>query len=111
MIYRSLLTVPQEIREHLGLKEGDRIDFVAENGVTMIRLARAEENPFERYAGALGHSPEESPKSTLGSRNFVREMDPVKNEDGDRYQCAFGSLFILDASRYAQSFPGLTLFP
>jgi AbrB family looped-hinge helix DNA binding protein len=47
------VTVPQEIRIRLGLKDGDRVEFVVEGGNTVIRPARSAENPFESYAGAL----------------------------------------------------------
>lgn len=51
---KGQITIPQEVRQRLGLKQGDQVAFVVENGVTVIKPARAEENPFEQYAGALG---------------------------------------------------------
>jgi antitoxin PrlF len=45
--------VPLEIRNRLGLKKGDRVEFVVDNGRTTIRPARAPENPFVKYVGAL----------------------------------------------------------
>ena len=50
---KGQVTVPQEIRIRLGLKEGDRVEFVVEGGNTIIRPARSAENPFEAYAGIL----------------------------------------------------------
>lgn len=50
---KGQITVPLEIRRRLGLKEGDRVEFVVEDERTIIRPARAPENPFEKYAGAL----------------------------------------------------------
>ena len=50
---KGQVTVPQETRIRLGLKEGDRIEFIVEGGKTIIRPVRAAENPFEAYAGAL----------------------------------------------------------
>jgi AbrB family looped-hinge helix DNA binding protein len=50
---KGQVTVPQEIRIRLGLKEGDRVEFVVEGGNTVIRPVHSEENPFEAYAGAL----------------------------------------------------------
>jgi len=47
------VTVPQEIRIRLGLKEGDRVEFVVEGGNTIIRPVRSAENPFEAYTGIL----------------------------------------------------------
>ena len=51
---KGQVTVPKAIRERLGLKQGDRIEFVAENGRTLVRRARSGANPFTKYAGALG---------------------------------------------------------
>jgi antitoxin PrlF len=50
---KGQITVPLEIRLRLGLKEGDRVEFVVEEGQTILRPARAPENPFERYRGVL----------------------------------------------------------
>ena len=38
----------------VGLKQGDRIEFVAESGRTLVRRARKSANPFAKYAGKLG---------------------------------------------------------
>lgn len=51
---KGQVTIPQRIRERLGLKEGDRVAFVVENGVTTLEPVRSEENPFAKYVGALG---------------------------------------------------------
>lgn len=50
---KGQITVPREIRNRLGLKEGDRVEFVVENDRTTLRPARAPENPFVKYVGAL----------------------------------------------------------
>jgi len=51
---KGQVTIPQEVRQRLGLKQGDQVAFIVENGVTILKPARGEENPFARYAGALG---------------------------------------------------------
>lgn len=51
---KGQITVPKPIRERLGLKQGDRIEFVAESHRTVVRRARKKENAFAKYAGALG---------------------------------------------------------
>jgi antitoxin PrlF len=58
---KGQITVPQEIRRRLGLKEGDRVEFVVEGEWTIIRPAQPAKNPFEKYVGALPafHSHEE----------------------------------------------------
>jgi antitoxin PrlF len=54
---KGQLTVPQEIRKRLGLEAGDRVEFVVEEGRTVIRPARGDANPFERLIGILGPFP------------------------------------------------------
>ena len=39
---------------HLGLNEGDRLEFTIEGDHTVIRPVRARKNSFEAYAGVLG---------------------------------------------------------
>jgi antitoxin PrlF len=50
---KGQVTVPLEIRKRLGVKAGDRVEFVDEGGRTVIRPERAPENPFLKYVGAL----------------------------------------------------------
>lgn len=50
---KGQITVPLEIRHRLGLKEGDRVEFFVDHGLTIIRPARPAENPFEKYVGIL----------------------------------------------------------
>jgi antitoxin PrlF len=50
---KGQITIPLEIRRRLGLKEGDRVEFVVEGERTIIRPAQSPKNPFEKYAGAL----------------------------------------------------------
>lgn len=50
---KGQITVPQEIRERLGLKKGDRVEFVAQKSRTLVRRAATKENPFAKYIGAL----------------------------------------------------------
>jgi antitoxin PrlF len=54
---KGQITVPQEIRRRLGLEPGDRVEFVVEEGRTVIRPARSEVNPYERFIGILGPFP------------------------------------------------------
>jgi antitoxin PrlF len=54
---KGQITVPQEIRKRLGLEPGDRVEFVIEEGRTVIRPLHSEVNPFEKYIGILGPFP------------------------------------------------------
>lgn len=45
--------MPIEVRHRLGLKQGDRVEFVFEDGRTVLRLTRTETNPFTAYLGAF----------------------------------------------------------
>jgi antitoxin PrlF len=50
---KGQVTIPIEVRHRLGLKEGDRVEFVQEEGRTFLQPAQPERNPFEAYVGAL----------------------------------------------------------
>ena len=50
---KGQVTVPIEVRHRLGLKAGDRVDFVYEDGRTVLRPAQTEVNPFKAFLGAL----------------------------------------------------------
>jgi len=50
---KGQVTVPIEVRHRLGLKEGDRVEFIFEDGRTVLRPAHAEKNPFDAYIGVL----------------------------------------------------------
>ncbi len=50
---KGQITVPKKVRVRLGLKVGDRVEFVVEGNQTIIRPARSGPNPFEKYIGAL----------------------------------------------------------
>jgi AbrB family looped-hinge helix DNA binding protein len=50
---KGQVAVPQEIRQRIGLSPGDRVEFVIENGRTLIRPFRGETNPFKKYKGAF----------------------------------------------------------
>ena len=50
---KGQITLPLEVRHRLGLKQGDRVEFVFEEGRTVVRPVRSDRNPFEGYLGAL----------------------------------------------------------
>lgn len=50
---KGQITLPIEIRKRLGLKTGDRVEFVVDDKRTILRPARSPENPFEKYVGTF----------------------------------------------------------
>ena len=50
---KGQVTIPRDIRRRLGLKVGDRLEFVMDGDRTTIRPARGASNPFEKYQSAL----------------------------------------------------------
>jgi antitoxin PrlF len=50
---KGQITIPREVRRRLGLETGDKVDFVVEDGRTLICRARQDANSFEVYIGAL----------------------------------------------------------
>lgn len=66
---KGQVTIPQEIREKLGLRAGDRVDFVEEQGSVRLKPERGHANPFDAYIGiAPGF------KSVEEINAWVREM-------------------------------------
>ena len=53
--------LPQEVRDELGLKEGDRVAFYTENGVTVLRPEP--KDPFLAFVGVLPFESSEQAKS------------------------------------------------
>ena len=77
---KGQVTVPQEIRNRLGLRTGDRVEFVTEGEHTLIRPFRSDENPFAKYVGILGTFP-----GGIDEINaWVREMRDDDEDDGKR---------------------------
>jgi antitoxin PrlF len=74
---KGQITVPLSVRKRLGLKVGDRLEFVNKGGEIMLRPARGEVNPFTAYAGALG----KFPGGLRGINAWVREL---RDEAPDR---------------------------
>lgn len=64
---KGQLTVPKQVRRRLGLREGDRVEFVLEADRTVIRREVPDDNPFQQYLGRLGRFPggEEGRKAWL----------------------------------------------
>jgi AbrB family looped-hinge helix DNA binding protein len=79
---KGQITVPIKVRQRLGLKGGDRIEFVFEGGRTVLRPARAEHDPFEAYVGALPafESKEEINAWTRDLREDESAADQRRNE-------------------------------
>lgn len=67
---KGQITVPQRVRERLGLSAGDRVEFVIEGDRTLIRPARESVNRFEKYRGALG----KFPGGVKGINNWIEEL-------------------------------------
>jgi len=49
------VTVPKVVRQRLGLRAGDRVEFADVNGTTILRPVRGERNRLEESAGILGN--------------------------------------------------------
>lgn len=74
---KGQVTVPQPIRNRLGLAAGDRVEFVIEGELTVIRPARATVNPFAKYQGVLGTFPG-------GEKEINAWIEELRSEDRSR---------------------------
>ncbi|MGH9416352.1 MAG: AbrB/MazE/SpoVT family DNA-binding domain-containing protein [Terriglobales bacterium] len=52
---KGQVTIPIAIRKRLGLRAGDRIEFVMERTRTVLRPLRASARPFSEFQGILGN--------------------------------------------------------
>jgi antitoxin PrlF len=73
---KGQVTIPLEIRNRLGLATGDRVDFVIEGDLTVIRPARSEEDPFEKYRGILG-------RFSGGEEGIKAWIDEMRNDESE----------------------------
>lgn len=76
---KGQVTIPQEIRARLGVSAGDRIEFVAEGELTVVRPARTVARPFDRYIGVLGDFPG-------GMKGMHAWLDDLRNNDEPEHQ-------------------------
>jgi antitoxin PrlF len=72
---KGQITVPQEVRKRLGLEPGDRVEFVVEEGHTMLRPVRSEANPFERLIGLA----QPFPGGEAGIKTWIDDMRSDKD--------------------------------
>lgn len=50
---KGQITIPKDVRNHLGLKQGDQVSFEIKNSQIVLRLHSSERNPFEVFRGVL----------------------------------------------------------
>jgi AbrB family looped-hinge helix DNA binding protein len=85
---KGQVTVPREIRLRLGLKAGDRIEFVVEGSYTIIRPFRSAQNPFEAYEGVLAGAFPGGIREISDWVDELRLRGPSKEPQGRKYGCA-----------------------
>ena len=78
---KGQVTVPQEIRNRIGVSAGDRVEFVVEKGKILFRPLRSETNPFEKYKGIL-----QSFRSRKEINAWIREMRDNEVRDEDKHR-------------------------
>lgn len=60
MTTKGQVTIPKEVRERLGLRPGDELEFTEENGVFRLRK-RVSPAPLTKYRGYLKNLAERDP--------------------------------------------------
>ena len=76
---KGQVTIPKKIREKLGIKEGDIIEFIEENGLVYLQRKRSiekEEKKFRQFKGRI--------KSSITSDQFIKELrGEIDNDNSD----------------------------
>jgi len=63
ILEKGRVTIPQKLRDRLGLKKGDEVKFLLEEGTIRLVTPRLEEDIVERTKGVLeGIEPELNPE-------------------------------------------------
>ena len=57
---KGRITIPSDVRRHLSLRTGDRVEFDVVDGTAILRPAPTEHDPFAAYTGALGVLPDDA---------------------------------------------------
>jgi antitoxin PrlF len=66
---KGQVTIPQEVRVRLGLRTGDRVEFVEEGGKTILQPERTGAHSFSEFIGIAPYF-----KSIEEINAWVREM-------------------------------------
>ena len=76
---KGQVTIPKKIREKLGIKAGDIIEFIEENGLVYLQRKRSiekEEKKFRQFKGII--------KSSITSDQFIKELrGEIDNDNSD----------------------------
>lgn len=62
---KGQIVLPREVRERLGVGQGDEVEFVMDDQGIHLRPHREEENPFVKWIGAL-------PQGEETTEEFIR---------------------------------------
>jgi AbrB family looped-hinge helix DNA binding protein len=68
---KGQVTIPKDIRDRLGLRAGDRVDFAEEEGGGCRIKKLPQENPFDKWMGYLKH---------LAGRDVDEMMDEMRGQ-------------------------------
>jgi antitoxin PrlF len=67
---RGQVTIPKRVRDGMGLRPGDEVEFVADGGGGFLVRKVLRTNPFTRYRGHLtrlaGHDPDQLVRELRG---------------------------------------------
>ena len=69
MTAKGQITIPKALRERLGLRPGDEVEFVEVEGGLRVRK-RVAPSPFTRYRGYLRHLKGQDPDALLEVMRF-----------------------------------------
>ena len=81
---KGQITIPLDIRRRLGLEQGSQVEFLIQDGETLLRPARAkDDDPFSRYCGIMADRLPDSLDEILRNERELRghpdeDVKPVR---------------------------------
>ena len=79
---KGQITIPRAVRERLGIRQGDRLEFALDGERVVLQPAGVA--PVSRVAGALGHLRGRRPVSAEAMRSAVRRRARAKRAGSRR---------------------------
>jgi len=77
---KGQITLPQEVRQRLGVREGDKVEFTFDGTQTVVKPVRADENPLTKWVG-IGKGSFKDEEELIAWEREMRGHDAWDDQD------------------------------